>query len=1842
MAGQGGAAWAAYLQQKNATEKNYQNAFSQVDSIATAEGVQAERPSIHSGLSTAQYEEQLNKYLENVNTGVFKRDVTNTLKDVQKQGQASGVNVALPAVENLTQENAQAEIDKYVNTVNAHVYAKSAVTACNDLAVQAQAYGVTIAPPKVPTTMTQAEAQNLINNYQSQVNSALLTKSTKDSIDGVAAQAKSYGVQVSAPVVPAGISQQAANAIIDKYVAQVNTAVLVKSTRTALLDIQSQARNYGLTVAMPTISNTITEAAANALIDKYVADVNAQLSATPETVSASETSGLRTAAKSNNLLMTTGLQTDAKSNTNLVGSSGLKTSAKVNANLVGASLKADVKANTALVGAVEAAVAAVVTASVAKGADGSLAVSESLYNQLKVAQTKYADTWNDYSGIPEQVINSQATDVRINSDGQFEWSPVTAADKKQLADINAYRKSSGLSLRTTLVLGPEKSNTYNTTWYTTGGNRTQAAKGSGGEKLAAMRASSPEINANASAKVNTAQTIKAVTITAKEAAAIEAAAHPGQVKLKDGTWINQVEKQGIVGKGGIAAVVAAQKSLEELGKQYQDKLSGNYNPVARRDITSGDVKTVMHGTVVDQHGKAQFDKKIADAKAFKAQINAFDDVLKEFGAVSIQTKGHIGTGERGVFVGVAAKDANGKVLKNSDGSVKYIARSQTAADYKKLEKETPKLAKTAILAGMSAADVKAVESARERMLLGLDFAKATRLKTEWRETDYNAGKALKLYNSASGKYNVVDFDSFSKEFAGIEKATKGMSDAEKRKYLLDVENSKLPSSGKASDFWRTLNTDITTALKIDPSMAGVLDGIGGKKAVTVKWDTTNARVDSKLGSVIKSGSISDVIDNISNKQVNGKPLTATEVSLLSAISAGYKPGETTAKISAFSTKATEAVQKKMQTYQKTYKGEGKVSTTLAEWANDLQNGAITAVGVVGATVSGVPHAAGYVGSQVKDIKSYDSAKNAYMNVGLSAGIVGTQMSRGMAKSYHEDKSKFVAELVLTQALFTGAGKATKYGVTKPAKQIALKTGVTRTKTLTSEIIPYKEVGTILDDMRAGKQITGMHATVYRQAKGKKVFANEPGKNPKYAEPGTFGHKGRFSTVSDGIVEPAGEYFLGKLKDTRIAKTAKAVLQPVNSKVINPITGKAIKVLKSEWAKPSTRPVTLTDRAINWTGKQLKNNFEQNLNKVTTRHARLGEKAIYKVSGDPVKLTENQWNRVYKQFAEKGEFWGEYEKIAKIAQKQADKSGKPVAIPSPKSAKGLLEAESEVWWVDPSYGVKLTSSQVLGRTTKGVKIIEAKYGKQTPVVKKSVAQRMKENREYNKQMVKAIDGKKYNLNHIKSYANDANRRLGELYGSKTTRPGAYEGGHHGKGHTEQVGKNVASLGIEQETAYWLGVMHDVTKIGPHESAGIPHAIAAAEVIKRGMITDARFNKFYNGLSKAKQREFYKAVGEHTTIKPINRHLLTEWDLSLKKGSDLRSPIKSVKGRVSTLKQGIKTSIKDRPSKVSKALANADRMDLVRFGSKIQKRQMFGKLKDSAGLKVENKVKNTVKAGSKKLAGSGVKTKVRNALKSETRTATLQNKVKVINKKTVSKEKYVAAKKSNTAVKKQYRKPEQEYAGNKYTQAAKAYGSLAAYNNSLTAVDKYLQPYNYKANRAPTYTKPVTHTKTDYKAGYKQPKDGAKSGYYKPSKKYDGPKYKPGYGPKYAKGQSYKPSYASRYGKAEYSGKYANSNGEYKSAYGGKYEAKGYSGGYGSGYGSGYGNGYSGGYGGGKSGGKTTALAKMRIGTQSKKLKSTDKKHMQRKLKNVLGSMDSLFGTAKSSKLRSKPKAKARKA
>ncbi|MFA6779605.1 MAG: hypothetical protein WCU80_07490, partial [Paludibacteraceae bacterium] len=91
-------------------------------------------------------------------------------------------------------------------------------------------------------------------------------------------------------------------------------------------------------------------------------------------------------------------------------------------------------------------------------------LNESQYKALNKANSSNNNKNIVYHVIPEEVANSNSN-WWINSNGQYEWVPVTASDKAHLADLN---RRTGKNM-TTLFTGAAKSDEYSNKWYSTGG-----------------------------------------------------------------------------------------------------------------------------------------------------------------------------------------------------------------------------------------------------------------------------------------------------------------------------------------------------------------------------------------------------------------------------------------------------------------------------------------------------------------------------------------------------------------------------------------------------------------------------------------------------------------------------------------------------------------------------------------------------------------------------------------------------------------------------------------------------------------------------------------------------------------------------------------------------------------------------------------------------------------------------------------------------------------------------------------------------------------------------------------------------------------------------------------------------------------------------------------------------------------------------------------------------------------------------------------------------------------------------------------------------------------------------
>lgn len=1838
-------------------------------------------------------------------------DVDSSLADIYKQAQAAGVSISRPKSYGKTVSDsgqAQAILNAYVKSANDAIAAKSKASSgsgssgayfdvdssLTSIYNQAKSAGVTISKPKSygKSVTSERQAQSIIDSYVKTANDAISAKSKSSaaasggsgeyydvdaSLNSIYNQARSAGVNVSKPKAygKSVTTSAAAKAAYDEYYNYVDreynafNATNTSNSRKQAIKNSIDDADRALTHAdreemdkwnrenknMYDINKTINPAymywlkhgsSGTAAPPKYYEDaINEDYDKWASRDSANAARESQVAAS----------QAKLQASYDAVQKNPGTTHAK-NSKVVIANQKAVSKAPSTVTSSPTNKKLTVISAADSKKVQVAQTAArkaevKSANESASKAKSVASDAKNESAAYNKAILQKQAEIKKTANPA------VKSALKSELKSLQ--KEANDSKKRADVADSAAKAAV----------NYSKAANVLAGTQTASRS------EATAMKKLN----IAAAKVESTKAAAVKAGVqdHTGQILLKDGTWINKVQRTGKSGTG--EGLVRAYTKAE-----FEDAVKNNAKALEEAKKAS-DAYLAAHGTLnnieisggrnVTERNVRVIGAKDAEGRQYVQSASSVYDLQKTANqkiTAAMERRANAGS--------IADANKIGAIT----GARQWLSDNKISLDAKTV-------ANTPITSETKESEAKVINKARDRVTAGMKFAEKTQYLTGLRSLDYEAERANTAYHAAvkaatdengNLRYNITDEETFKKDMARINKATAGMTEAQKKKYLTESAANGLQSTGKASDVWRFLNTDITEAVKIAGSLEGIRDGLGGKPALSVRWDPRGAKVDKNLAGVVKSGSTADVIDNISRKQLSGTPLTAAETSLLAQINGGYKTGSTARAISNKADSATAWAQGRMQGIHKEYKAGDRfigvpLTTSLAEWANELQHGSINAIGAVGGAISAAPKVAGYVWSQAKGVKSVDDAKRAGSNIALSGGLAASTMGRGMYDQYVSDKSQFFIDLALAQAAFSGASKA----IVKPAKyavkQTALKTGVTRAQALGSEHIPYKEAGSTLDAIRYNKKITGVHASQFRDKTSKQVYTSAPG-NTIYVEPGTYGAKGRFSTLSDQYTDPYGKYFTSKAKP-RFADTrrwikgkideGKADWEPVTSKVVKTtryIDESGVVRYKKTYPSKNVRTVvTATSKAkaslsknpVVKAGASLGGKIKQRELNRLRRSPRTGEKVVDRVTGDTVKLKKAQWDRIYTKFSRDGNFWDEYKSITEIAQKQADKLQRPVAVPSPKVAKGWTEAENEVFWIFPKKGIKITSRQRIGKTEHGVDIYDVRYGKQAAVKQKSLAQRLKENREYNWQIVKAVDGKKYNLNYIKSYAEDANRRLGELYGNKLTRPRAYEEGAHGKAHTEQVGRNITKQKVTDsaEIDYWLGVMHDVTKVGPRESAGIPHAVAAAEVIKRGMITDARFNKFYNGLSAAKQKAFVKAISEHTTIKPINRHLLTEWDLSLKKGGKFKelselNPVKSMKERASTLKAGVKTSIKDRPSVMSKALANADRMDLIRYGKKPLKSMTFQNLKrEKAGSSVTSKTLDDMKSKLSRM--------------SERKSATLASRAKIYEQRTRAHRsaakgtKSEPSKEAREKSKYEYRKPNYASRAGLYAAAGyhTSYKGFAAdltkmYGYTKTGTKStgyaYTKPgaksvYGYTSSTKSTVY-PTAYKKSDYKpAGtvygkktgesyrktpdYKQPKAYVVNprSYYVPGTGYNNP-YPGKYDPK--------PSVYT----APYTGKYTPKPGSYNAVYNNKYTPV--PGGYGGNYGGndGYTGGNTNNY-----GGIAVFIDKSPLVPKKKKPhEATSRKRVKadvrltRDIKNRLGSLESMFGTSQKSQTKRK--------
>jgi hypothetical protein len=271
-----------------------------------------------------------------------------------------------------------------------------------------------------------------------------------------------------------------------------------------------------------------------------------------------------------------------------------------------------------------------------------------------------------------------------------------------------------------------------------------------------------------------------------------------------------------------------------------------------------------------------------------------------------------------------------------------------------------------------------------------------------------------------------------------------------------------------------------------------------------------------------------------------------------------------------------------------------------------------------------------------------------------------------------------------------------------------------------------------------------------------------------------------------------------------------------------------------------------------------------------------------------------------------------------AKQQVAETGEPVIIPTPKQAEGFWQPELEGFIVvgDLSKTSVVTDSAHVGLTADGVPVRRVRFGSQPKISESSRGiNAWFDNLRYNWDIGFGF-GRFYNKNYLKSMAEHGLWKDLEIFDHTVPgRPGEYE--QHGAPHSRGVTSNLLQQRDQSYTLQYLldyqgawarGRYHDITKITDGDpKIPYPHAWAAGEAIRTGILDTPSLR----ALSPAERYAVARDIAQHTDITP-------EWSL-----------------------RGLKTRLIDRPSKTSQALANADRLDLVRFGQDVvvDRRKLF---------------------------------------------------------------------------------------------------------------------------------------------------------------------------------------------------------------------------------------------------------------------------------------------------------------
>ncbi len=300
---------------------------------------------------------------------------------------------------------------------------------------------------------------------------------------------------------------------------------------------------------------------------------------------------------------------------------------------------------------------------------------------------------------------------------------------------------------------------------------------------------------------------------------------------------------------------------------------------------------------------------------------------------------------------------------------------------------------------------------------------------------------------------------------------------------------------------------------------------------------------------------------------------------------------------------------------------------------------------------------------------------------------------------------------------------------------------------------------------------------------------------------------------------------------------------------------------------------------------------------------------------------------------------------KLAQEQADKFGEPVKIITPKTTKAWKEAEGEEGIIFPKKWLKSIKNSYGEITTvdypKEFKPKWVGFDKQsTPIYEVNFKP------SYNKGTIKApsnylglnLKSEKIGINQIADWANT---KIRQTYAKilMQRQPGGYESSKHYLKHANKVYEKLIKQGMDPKIAWYTAHLHDISKVIANES-NPKHAEGIAKALKKGLINinilkGSRLNPYKGqSLNKKEINLIANNISTHTVIEPFRMAFINA----------NTKPESIIKGLLATKQQ--------------KMLANADRLDMSRFG-KVKEEHLFKSLLNKNGLLDKNKIDKLIK-------------------------------------------------------------------------------------------------------------------------------------------------------------------------------------------------------------------------------------------------------------------------------------------